>query len=124
MGLAFMLLLVGLGLLGQTPENTGDLLTAESFSIRMMQPNVVVLDVRTPSEFRKGHIANAVLMDYNNGGFDKGYKSLDSSKTYLLYCLAGVRSGKAAAKMKAAGFRQVFQLKGGLEMWNGKLYTP
>ena len=79
--------------------------------------DAVVLDVRTPEEFREGHLSAAVNIDVDDDGFDKKVESLDRNKTYFVYCKAGVRSERAAKKMKEKGFKKVVSLKGGIEEW-------
>lgn len=76
-----------------------------------------LLDVRTPEEFLKGHIANAKNIDWNGDEFDKQIAELDKSKPVLVYCLSGGRSSAAASKMREDGFKQVLELDGGMMKW-------
>lgn len=77
----------------------------------------VVLDVRTPKEFADGHIENAVNLDYYSETFKKALNNLDHNKTYLIYCGVGRRAGPAADLMKELGFREVYNIAGGLTDW-------
>jgi len=52
-------------------------------------PKVVVLDVRTPEEYKGGHIAGAKNIDFNGDDFEKQIAALDKSKTYVVHCAAG-----------------------------------
>jgi phage shock protein E len=81
-------------------------------------PEIILLDVRTPSEVEAGFIDGATNMDYNSEGFAKAIDSLDRSKTYFVYCAAGKRSGKALDLMKEKGFQKVTSLEGGLKAWS------
>jgi rhodanese-related sulfurtransferase len=63
-----------------------------------------VVDVRTPSEYAAGHIAGAINVDVESGAFSDAIAGLDKSKTYLVYCHSGRRSGIASEQMRAAGF--------------------
>src|SRR5262245_34037208 len=47
---------------------------------------VVVLDVRTPSEFAAGHIAGATNVDFQAGDFAERLAKLDRERTYLVHC--------------------------------------
>ena len=47
---------------------------------------IVVLDVRTPSEFKAGHLSKAKLIDFKAAGFDKEIAKLDKTETYLVHC--------------------------------------
>ena len=53
---------------------------------------VVVLDVRTPKEFKEGHIPGATNIDFTTPDFEKRIGKLDKSKTYLVHCASGGRS--------------------------------
>lgn len=79
----------------------------------------IVLDVRTPEEFAKGHIPGAVLMNVNDIQFKQKINELDKSKTILVYCVAGIRSEKASAILKESGFKEVYHLKDGIKAWSG-----
>jgi thioredoxin 1 len=77
----------------------------------------LILDVRTPEEYKSGYIRGAVNIDYRADDFEKQVAKLDKSKTYLVYCLSGGRSGEAATYMREQGFKQVQELKGGVLAW-------
>lgn len=81
---------------------------------------MILIDVRTPAEFNSGHISGAVNIDYKSADFEKKIEQLDKSKTYLLYCRSGNRSGRALQVMKSAGFKKVVHLAGGIKAWNAK----
>ena len=102
-------------------------LTPEATMARIMEegdhPGFVLLDVRTPGEYGKGHIRGAKLLDYYHRDFLKRLKSLDRDKSYLLYCRTGNRSGRTLAVMAKLGFKQAAHLAGGIVAWQGKGYT-
>jgi thioredoxin len=79
--------------------------------------NAVVIDVRTPEEFSKGHLQNAKNIDWNGANFDKQTESIDKTKPVFVYCLSGGRSSAAAAKMRSNGFTTVYELEGGMMKW-------
>ena len=79
--------------------------------------SVVILDVRTPEEFAGGHLENAVNLDFHSETFKDTLNKLDHSKTYLVYCQVGVRSGRALRLMKKLGFREAYNLAGGIIDW-------
>ncbi len=91
------------------------------FASKMKEKNVVILDVRTPEEYRGGYIKGAVLLNVNSAEFDAAIPKLDKNKTYLVYCRSGARSMTAARKMKTAGFEHLLNLQGGIMGWNGPL---
>lgn len=77
----------------------------------------IILDVRTPEEFSAGTIAGSVNIDWNDAGFANQVNTLDKNKPVFVFCLAGSRSAEAAAKMRDMGFREVYELQGGMMQW-------
>ena len=77
----------------------------------------VILDVRTPSEFNSGHLAQARLMNVNDKNFTQQISTLPKDKPVYVYCAAGVRSNKAAKILRQQGFTHVFELSGGIQAW-------
>ena len=78
---------------------------------------VTVLDVRTPEEFIDGHLAKARNIDWNGEGFENEVVKLDKSKPVFVYCLSGGRSASAASRLRSMGFREVYELDGGIKQW-------
>lgn len=79
--------------------------------------SVVVLDIRTPEEFARGHIEGAVNIDYMADDFAKKLAMLDRNRTYLMHCQSGGRSGKSLAKFTELGFKSVLHLEAGFAGW-------
>lgn len=102
-----------LALTGCSSGGTFTTQNVQEFVSTISDPNVVVIDVRTPEEFASGHVANAVNMNVEGGNFDQEISVLDKSKTYALYCRSGRRSANAAGIMSDAGFTSVITLDGG-----------
>ena len=78
---------------------------------------IMVLDVRTPAEYKEGHIKGAKLIDLNGSEFETKLEALDKSSSYLLHCRSGGRSSVALAKLKKLGFKSVYHLDGGILAW-------
>ena len=93
-------------------------LSPKDFQARLTDQNSVLLDVRTPGEFKGGHIDKAVNKNIFDPDFDSYSTKLDKGKTYFVYCLSGKRSHNAAEQMRKKGLK-VYELKGGLESWTG-----
>jgi rhodanese-related sulfurtransferase len=115
--LFFLFLLASLAACSQQPayQNVDN----KKFTELMKQSDAVVLDVRTPDEFKGGHLPNALLIDYNSGYFAEQVEKLDRDKTYLVYCASGGRSPRAAQIMTDKGFKHVYNLEQGISRWNG-----
>ena len=78
---------------------------------------VVVLDIRTPDEFKSGHIAGAVNVDFKEKDFTDKVAKLDKSKTYVVHCQAGGRSTKSLETFKKLGFKAIVHLDDGFGGW-------
>ncbi len=83
-------------------------------------PEFKIIDVRTPAEFKAGHLQNADLLDFFSKSFAEEMNQLDKDKTYLIYCRSGNRSGKTLALMEKLGFRKVYNMSGGILGWNAE----
>ena len=92
-------------------------LNAADFAAKIADKSIVLVDVRTPSEFASGHISGATNIDFESGSFESDIKKLDKSKVYAVYCRSGNRSGQATALMAKNGFATIFNLEGGIINW-------
>jgi len=93
-------------------------LTAGEFAEKLkLMSAAPILDVRSPEEFSNGHLANALNYNWNGADFDKQIAGLDKSKAVFVYCLSGGRSESAAAKMRSSGFKEVYEMSGGILKW-------
>lgn len=97
-----------------------DMTATQAASALQTQKNMVVLDVRTPDEYKNGHLANAVNINLYDPNFRTKLARLDKSKTYVVHCAAGLENGrsrKATAAMDSLGFRKIKHLNGGFNAW-------
>jgi rhodanese-related sulfurtransferase len=65
----------------------------------------ILLDVRTPQEFNQGHIQGAVNFDISHSNIITEMEEMDKSKTYIIYCRSGGRSGMASMIMDQKGLK-------------------
>lgn len=101
-------------------QNVKTNLTAVEFAEKIKEsPNAPIIDVRTPDEFSGGHIQNAQNIDISGSDFEQQIETLDKSKPVFVYCLSGGRSASAASAMREAGFKEVYELDGGIMKWRG-----
>ncbi len=90
---------------------------AKSFAKLLKQKDVVVLDVRTPSEFMEGHIEGANLIPVQVFQYMKlGGKGIKDKKV-LVYCRSGNRSVTASKWLESWGVKKVYNLKQGILEW-------
>lgn len=83
--------------------------------------NAVILDVRTDIEVAEGMIPNASQINIQDtGNFMEKIKQLDTSKNYYVYCRSGGRSGQACMIMDSLGFKNTYNLMGGMMEWEGE----
>tara|TARA_R110000796_G_scaffold67449_2_gene154639 strand:+ start:66342 stop:66701 length:360 start_codon:yes stop_codon:yes gene_type:complete len=81
---------------------------------------VVLIDVRTPDEFKAGHIADAINVNWFDSNFVEQIEAIVSKeKPVYVYCKAGGRSEKAYQKLEALGYK-VTDLKGGYDAYIAK----
>lgn len=119
--LLLALLFLGIFCTGCNGQNTKDFATvpAQEFSQKIKSmPAGQVLDVRTPKEYADQHLDNAVNIDWNGDNFVGQAQKLDKSKPVFVYCLAGSRSKSAANKLHELGFKEIYNLEGGILKWN------
>jgi len=79
--------------------------------------DLLLVDVRTPEEFADGKLKGSSNVNVKSDDFEKLINQFDKNKPIVVYCLAGMRSGKAMDIMKKNGFKEVYSLKGGIESW-------
>ena len=98
-------------------------LTHEEWSEQLAKDdNAVVLDVRTDNEVANGIIPNAIHIDiYRGQDFIDELEELDKSKNYYVYCRSGNRSGQACRIMDELGFKNAYNLEGGILEWQGDI---
>ena len=105
-------------LTGCSSTSSATNLDSAEFASKIVETDVVTLDVRTAGEFMAGHIDGAINIDVEGNTFDAEIANLDKSKTYSVYCQSGRRSQIAVDKMASAGFGSLFNLENGIADWN------
>lgn len=82
-----------------------------------LNPDFIIVDLRTPDEFNSGYLANAVNIDYYSPDFKSNIDKLDRNREYLVYCRSGIRGAAATQIMIDLGFTKVYNLSGGIVQW-------
>lgn len=109
----------------QAQDTTGKAISEVEFAKRMQKRKTIVLDVRTPEEFKEGHLKKAI--NYNvldSMTFDRQISQLKKNRKYLIYCKSGKRSGKALIMMQQKGFKNLYHLSGGITAWTQEIEKP
>ncbi len=99
------------------PRGFYDIRSPQAAALLKTYPNVVILDIRTPKEFKAGHLRGAKNLDYFADDFEAKLDALSKTKTYLVHCASGGRSGKALKVLKRKKFAAVYHLKDGYKGW-------
>lgn len=103
---------------GKYPDNECvELLSPEEYKSRITNNKVQLIDVRTPREYNTGHIKSAKNIDFYSRTFKKEFEKLEKDKALYIYCRTGSRSRHAANKLVEFGFKEIYDLKGGIVRW-------
>ena len=71
----------------------------------LVKSDAMILDVRTPEEFKRGHIKGAVNIPLQT--LHNQFNRLNKEKTIITCCASGMRSASAKSMLKSAGFQDV-----------------
>ncbi|MCL5247507.1 rhodanese-related sulfurtransferase [Cellulophaga sp. 20_2_10] len=99
--------------------NRGVHVNAEKFNELIEDPNTVLVDMRNHYESEIGHFKNAVTPDVDTFRdsldiIENDLKDHKEDKKLVMYCTGGIRCEKASAYYKHKGFKNVYQLDGGI----------
>ena len=110
-------------------------LEPEKWNKLITNKNTLVLDARKPFEYEIGSFKKAINPKVNNfREFPKYLNKLDKKKPVAMFCTGGIRCEKASVYLNQKGFKNVFQLKGGIlnylkkikskkSMWTGECFV-
>lgn len=87
------------------------------FEQLIKKPRGVLLDVRTKSEFKNGHISDSGQLNFYSFSFRKNLLLLPKNEPIYLYCNTGWRSEKAAKILVENGYKNVYNLEHGIMDW-------
>ena len=99
--------------------NKGIHLKAKEFNTLLEDPNTIVVDYRNHYESEVGHFEGAITPDVETFReslpiINEKLQDFKEDKNLLMYCTGGIRCEKASAYFKHQGFKNVFQLEGGI----------
>jgi UPF0176 protein len=98
--------------------NSGQHINAVDFNKLAEDPNTMIIDMRNHYESEVGHFKNAICPDVDTFREElqiaEDLMTEHKDKNLLMYCTGGIRCEKASAWMKHRGFKNVFQLNGGI----------
>jgi len=82
----------------------------------------IILDVRTKEECLESKIPGSLNLDYYSENFKDNLDKLNKNLNYYIYCRSGNRSGKTVVILREKGFKNVFNLEGGILAWEKENY--
>ena len=99
--------------------NKGIHVGAAEFNALIEDPDTVLVDMRNHYESEIGHFKNAITPDVDTFRdsldiIEEDLKDHKEDKKLVMYCTGGIRCEKASAYYKHKGFKQVYQLEGGI----------
>ncbi|MFM8771671.1 MAG: rhodanese-like domain-containing protein [Candidatus Kapaibacterium sp.] len=95
----------------------GDVTPQEVAKMLRKDRSVILLDVRTPEEYKQGHLKGCKLMNFYDADFRDRAKKLPKDKRIVLYCRSGRRSADAMSYLTSIGYSRVFNMLGGIIAW-------
>ncbi len=81
------------------------------------QPGAILIDCRTPGEFAFSRLPAAVNFNYLSQNFVEEMEKMDPEAIYLVYCRSERRSLRTCTLLQNGGFKNVYNLDGGLVSW-------
>ncbi|GHC44814.1 oxygen-dependent tRNA uridine(34) hydroxylase TrhO [Ulvibacter litoralis] len=99
--------------------NKGVHVAAEDFNQLLEDPDTILVDMRNHYESEIGHFKGAITPDVDTFRdsldiIEEDLKDHKEDKKLVMYCTGGIRCEKASAYYKHKGFKQVYQLEGGI----------
>ena len=125
---------IGLNINNKTKRES-KYLSGKSWNKLISKKDTLVVDARKPFEFKVGTFKKAINPNIKNfRDFPKYLKKINKAKPVAMFCTGGIRCEKASVYLKQKGFKNVFQLKGGIlnyldnvekkdSLWKGECYV-
>ena len=127
---------VPLGLkINSTSKRRNRYLSGKSWNKLIIKKETLLIDVRKPFEYSVGTFKNAMNPNIQNfRDFPKFLSKVEKTKPVAMFCTGGIRCEKASIFLKKKGFKNVFQLKGGIinylnktkkkdSLWKGECFV-
>ncbi len=104
-------------------SNSVDYISVEELiHLQNTHQNIKLLDTREASEFSISHLQNAIYTGHEEFNLNQIQHKIKKQDTIVVYCSIGVRSEQIGEKLQEAGFKNVFNLYGGIFDWVNQGY--
>ena len=119
----------------QKNKKPDNYLIGKSWNKFISNKETLVIDTRKSFEYEVGTFKNAINPKLKNfRDFPKYFKKINKNKPVAMFCTGGIRCEKASTYLKKKGFKNIFQLKGGIlnylnnikkkdSLWKGECYV-
>ena len=102
---------------GQSPAGAGVDISVDE-ALRLWQnKEAIIIDVRTPGEYRDGHIPGVVNIPLDE--LEKRIGEIPKDKKVVLICRTGSRSAQGTRLLRSKGLNNVYNSTGGMSTWKG-----
>ena len=127
--------LVPMGILIKNLKKGGKRIQPQNWNALIKKKDILILDARKPFEYEVGSFKNAINPNISNfRDFPKYLNKIDNKKPVAMFCTGGIRCEKASVYLKQNGFKNVYQLKGGIlnylkkipkhqSLWRGECFV-
>jgi rhodanese-related sulfurtransferase len=92
---------------------------AEVKALMAKGEKVILLDTRAPEEFNVSHLAGAQFLNYESYSTDN-LKKIPANSKIIVYCSVGYRSERVGEKLLKLGYKNVFNIYGGIFEWKNE----
>lgn len=100
------------------PASITNVTADEVYKMLSSNKDYFILDVRSKEEFDSGHIEGAYLIPVSE--LENRLTELPQDKPIIVYCRSGSRSTSAANILLGKGFKEIFNMTGGITEWQSK----
>ncbi len=116
--IVFMLVLGSAVMVSGQSKQAGALISQQALMQQIQSAHdMLLIDVRTPGEFRMGHVPGAINIPYTELADRLGEVRPAHDKGVILYCESGARAGVAERILREAGLDNIRHLEGDMSAW-------
>lgn len=102
-------------------SNSVDYISVEELiKLKNKTADLKLIDARAPSEYSISHIQNAIFSGYEDFSLKRIEDKIQKNDTIIVYCSIGVRSEQIGEQLQKAGYKNIFNLYGGIFEWVNK----
>lgn len=117
-----LLLLTAITGCTSSQAQSGKIKRIDNTELRLLldSQEIQLVDVRTPNEYRQGHLKESQLIDFMQPDFAEKVALLDRDKPIVVYCAVGGRSHQSTQELLKMGFKEIYDLKRGIKGWTAE----